>query len=530
MKRLLAVLIPVIALSGVIAWRLNTKAAEADAQAKQRQARAKMAPMVSTAPVEVRDIVQTYEAVGSIEAPFNVKIAPRVTGRINFLEVREGDRVTKGQVLVRIDPADLNSQLRQQQAALAEARYRLAQAQISQNPNNVSVTTQIRQQEAALTSAQADANQTEQNYNAQLAAAQAAVTDAQGRVSNAEAAIASGKAAIASAKANLENAKVKFDRLTTLEKKGFIAGQDVDDARTQVDVANAAVDVAKEQMNAAVALRDSALAQKQAAQQQADITGTKGRADIEAARAKVTQARAALDYARANRAQMPAYQQSLDALRSEVTAAQAGLRGAEAHMAETVLKAPLDGFITDRYMDPGSLAQPGTPLLAIETMQQVWATIFVPEEVSRKVATGQTATVRFDALPGQTFTGRVTQFNPSADPQSRQFSVRVTLDNPRNLIKPGMFARVTLETERLHGVVVVPREAVQQGNNGTTVLVVSAAGTVQQRPVTTGGSDAAGIAITQGVQPGEKVVTLSAMPLKEGQTVRISGDGEKKKL
>jgi HlyD family secretion protein len=528
MKRWVYVLVPLLVLGALIGWRLRAKQVEVAAQSRVREARQKSPPVVSVAPVEVRDIVHTFTAVGTIDAPLNVRIASKVTGRIDFLQAHEGDRVKRGQVLVRIDPSEIEAQVRQQQAALAEAQYRLAQAQITQAPMDVQVNTQIRQQQATLASAQANFNQVRQNYAAQLAAAQAAVTDAQGRIDNANAAIANGDAAIRSAQANLENAQTKFNRVQELYKQGFIAAQDVDDARAAANVQNAALDVARGQRNAAVATHDSAVAQKQAAQNQADIVKTKGQADIEAARAQVAQARAALEYAQANRAQEPAYQQNLAALKAAVAAAQAGLRNAEAQLANLVLTSPLDGFVTGRSMDPGAMATPGQPILTVQAIRQVWVTVPVPEEVSRRITFGLLATVTFDALPGRTFTGKVTQINPAADPMSRQFAVRVTLDNPQNLIKPGMFARVSMVSERVRSAVVVRREAIQQGPSGPTVVVVNDANVVQRRPVTLGASDTDHIAVTQGLQPGERVVTLSATPLKDGQVVRVGGGGQKR--
>jgi HlyD family secretion protein len=528
MKRWVYVLVPLLVLGVLIGWRLRAKQVEVAAQSRVREARRKSPPVVSVAPVEVRDIVHTFTAVGTIDAPLTVRIASKVTGRIDFLQAHEGDRVKRGQVLVRIDPSEIEAQVREQQAALAEAQSRLAQAQITQNPTEVSVTTQIRQQEASLASAQADYKQTRQNYAAQLAAAQAGVTDAQGRVNNAGAAVASADAAIRSAQANLENAQTKFNRIQDLYKQGFIAAQDVDDARTAVNVQQGALDVARGQRGAAVAARDSAAAQLQAAQQQADIVKTKGVADIEAARAKVAQAQAALEYARANRAQKPAYQQNLAALKAAVAAAQAALRNAEAQRANTVLTSPLDGFVTGRSMDPGAMPTPGQPILTVQAIRQVWVTIPVPEEVSRRITFGLPAAVTFDALPSRTFTGKVTQINPAADPMSRQFAVRVTLDNPQNLIKPGMFARVSMVSERVRDAVVVRREAIQQGPSGPTVIVVTDASVVQRRPVSLGASDPNHIAVTHGLQPGERVVILSATPLKDGQVVRIGGSGKKR--
>lgn len=522
MKRWLLVLIPLFILIGLIGWRFNLKKTEAAEQAQQRAARGKMPPLVSVAEATTRDIVQTFEAVGSVEAPFNVRIAPKVTDLIEHLEVREGDRVKRGQVLVRINPAEVEAQIRQRQAALAEAQSRLAQAQIGQAPTNVGVATQIRQQEAALASAQAEHNQTRERVAAEQSAAAADISDAQGRIDSANAAIANAEAAIRSAQANLDNARAKFNRIHDLYQQGFIAAQEVDDARTTVQVQEGALEVARSQKSAAVAQRNSAQAQKQSAEKQAEVIRARGRADLAAALAKVQQAQAALDLARANTAQKPAYQQNVAALRSAVDAARAALRSAINRRADTLLVSPIDGYVTARFADPGAMATPGQPILTVQAIRQVWVTVSVLEEVSREIHLGQTAQVRLDALPGQTFTGRITQINPSADPQSRQFSVRISLDNSKNLLKPGMYARVTLTTRRLPRVVAIPREAVQQGPDGPAVTVVGEDGVARRRPVVLGASDPDGYAVKKGLRPGEKVVILSAAPVRDGTTVRVA--------
>ncbi len=529
MKRWIYMLVPAVALGLMIAWRLEAKKQEAAQEAQMRTMRMKTPPTVALAPAKVRDIVQTFQAVGTIESPFSVKLTPKVSGRIDYVEVREGDPVQKGQALVRLDPSDVEAEVQQEAAALAEAQSRLAQAQINQDPINVGVGTQIRQQEAALASARADYNQVVRNYESQLAAAAASVEDIQGRVSSASAAIGNAQAAVRSAQANLENARSKYNRIHDLYQQGFIAAQEVDDARTAVSVQQGALEVAQGQLESAKSAHGSAQAQLQAAKQQASIVRTKGKADIEAARAKVAQAKAALDYARANTAQRPAYRQNLAALRSTVAAAQAALKIAEAHRADTVLQSPLNGFVTGRYMDPGATATPGQPILAVQEIRRLWATIPVPEETSRKIFVGQAAEVSFDALPGKTFTGKVAQINPSADPASRQFSVKIMLDNPRNIIKPGMFARVSMVADRVRSALVIPREAVRQDREGASVVVVDDANIARQRPVRLGASDAEGFAVTEGLRPGEKVVTLSASPnIRDGQEVSTGGEGRRR--
>jgi RND family efflux transporter MFP subunit len=513
MKRWIYIIIPFVVLGSLIGWRVVQKKEEAAGQAKMRAMRMSAPILASTATAGVRDIVHTFEDTGTVESPQNVKIAPKVSGRIEYLTVHEGDRVRRGQVLVRIDPSQVEALVHQQQAAVAEAQYRLAQAKITQNSTGVGVNAQVRQQKAAVSSAKADLNQTTRNYEAQLASAGASVTDAQNRVDNA-------KSAIKSAQANLDNANAKYNRIYDLYKQGYIAAQDVDDAKAAVAVQQSALEIAQGQLGSATAQRDAAV-------QQASIVKNKGTADIEASRAKLEQAQASLDYASANTSQTQAYKQSIAALQAGVDAAKAALRSAQAQRADTVLASPLDGFVTGRYMDQGAMATPGQPILSVQFVRQVWVAISVPEEISSMVHIGQLASVAFDALPGRTFAGSVIQFNPSADLQSRQFMARVILSNKDNLFKPGMYAHVKLEIERVKGALCVPREAIQRDKMGPCVVVVEKTNKAKRMPVTTGASDDSFTAIERGVSPGDKVVTMSAFPVRDGATVLSGGKGRR---
>jgi len=89
------------------------------------------------------------------------------------------------------------------------------------------------------------------------------------------------------------------------------------------------------------------------------------------------------------------------------------------------------------------------------------------------------------------------------------------MSNSEGLFKPGSFARVSIETDRVHGATAVLREAVEKDKAGNYVMVASS-GKAERRPVTTGVEDTDYVAITEGLAPGEKVVTMSAMPLKDG--------------
>jgi len=232
-KRVAALLIPLLILGALVGRQLIRYKEKQAALVKARVARSTAPPQVTVAPAEIRDIVNTFESAASLEAPLTIKISPKVAGRVTFLQVHEGDSIHARQVLVRVDSDEVEAQVRQARANLAEAQYRLAQAQLMQSPTNVNVASQIKQQQAAVNSAQA----------------------------------------------NLDNATIKYNRIFELYKQGFTAAQDVDDAKAAVTVQRAAVDVAQGQLQGAIASRDSAAAQKHSAEEQLKITRTQGAAD-----------------------------------------------------------------------------------------------------------------------------------------------------------------------------------------------------------------------------------------------------------
>ena len=519
MKKWLALLLFIVApLSGLIFWRLGVKKAEAKTQTEQREARLKAPPMVKVAVVTSMDIAHDYDGIATIESPFNVRLSAKVTGRLLTVSVREGDVVHAGQTLATIDPAEVNADIARMRASVAEAKSRFAQAQLNQNPAETNIISEIRKQEASVASAQADYNQAKQNYDSQLAAADSSIVDTQGRISVAQAAMSSADSNIRSAQANLDNAKSKFNRVTDLYKQGFIAAQDVDDARTTVSVMSSSVEVANGGLASAKAQRDSAMAQKNSAQQQADIVKTKGKADIEAALARLKSAQASLDFAKSNRAQKPAYQANLDALRSSVDAAEASLRTSETHLADTILTSTVDGRVTGRFMDPGATAVAGNPVISVQSVKTLWASAPIPEEVSRYFVLGQFAVVTVDALPGRKYSGKVVQINPSADALSRQFLVRIGLDNSHNDLKAGMYAHVHTQLNTEKGALTIPREAL--GADGS-VMLLDEQNVAHKTKVVTAPADETNVIVSSGLQLGQRVVILSAFPVKPGQKVKV---------
>ena len=524
MKSWLVPGIAFVCLAALIGWRLHFNAVQGALADKQRAAQMHAPVIVGVADAVIGNIAHEYQGIGSVESPFDIKISARVTARILYLQVRQGDRVKAGQVIARLDPGDLTAAVSQQQAALAEARYRLAQAALTQNSTNVGVSTQIRQGISGLASAQANQLDAERSLDAQRAAAAAAVTDAQAKLDAATAQIGTAQAAVAAAQANMSDAHTKLDRTTELYKQAFVAAQDVDDAQAAYAVTQSATNSAGAQLKAAQSAQRSTVAELNAARQNQTVTVSKAIADVAVARAATQQAEATLTLDRANRSQAPAYEANISALRAAVTAAQAQLSSAEANLSDIVIRAPLDGTITERDMDPGAMATPGAPIVAMQTIHQVWVSVATPEEVTQHLRIGMPATADFDALPGKIYRGAIVQMNPAGDVLSRQFTVKVAITNTDDRLKPGMFGRVTFAVGGEKGVLLVPHEAIQASpGGGSSVTVVSADGVANKVAVTTGDSDAASVEVTSGLAPGDQVVVMSAAPVKPGSTVKVSG-------
>jgi len=534
MKKVFWIGVPAILLVSLIGWRIKgEKAAEAELEA-QSSNRRNSSPAVEVALVGRRPLEETIEAVGTLESPSTVHLSPKASSRIASVSVREGDVVRAGQVLVELDSDELDGLVLQQQAAVNEAKARLAEAELTSGSTDVGVSAAIRQQQAALASAQADYNQAGRTVEAQVAAAESVVTDARARLEAARAGVKNADAQLVAARSGLKNAEAKLNRAKLLYEKGYVAAREVEDAQTLVDTAEAAVGVRQGERDAAASAVTSASAQLSATEKQLAITKQRGTADIASAKARLDQARAALDSATANRSQSSAYRANLNALRANVAVAEAQLRQAQTRRADSRLVSPITGRVTRRSAEPGSVANANEAILTIQSLDWLFVKVGLPVVEAGNIREGQSVRIQIDAFPGERFGGTITEINPSADERTRQFVVRTRIENPDEKLRPGMFARVSMTTSLTEPEIVVPKEAVKGEGVDRTVMVVDADGKAATRKIQVGTFDGRGFAVTSGLKVGDRVIILSYNPVRDGQTVAVSAevtpDGERRVL
>lgn len=417
---------------------------------------------------------------GTVETT-EVIISPEVSGRIVDIGVAEGDSVTAGDTLFKLDNSLLNAQREQAQANLSAARAGLDAANTALAAAQAAVTTAQSQYNLSLANARSQAqpsrkaawNLAEPSDFAQpvwyfshaeeisatqkemLAASDALVTaktnlgavmssgsysdltSVENRLAQARAAFLNAadvrdranaqnesnlqdvaQQAYNAAKTELDAAQKAYDELLTTQQ-----AQDVLDVRAHLAAAQARYDDAVDRYNALLTGEDS-LSIKVAAD-----SVLQAQANVTAAESKVTQAQKAIDQA------------------------QAALNLIDVQLAKLIITAPIDGVVLSRNIEPGEIVLAGGTALTLGQLKTLTITVYLPENRYGEVKLGDKASVNVDSFPTQLFFATVTRIADQAEftprnvqtvegRQTTVFAIKLSIDNQAGLLKPGMPADV----------------------------------------------------------------------------------------
>jgi HlyD family secretion protein len=382
-------------------------------------------PEVTTVKITMRpELRSTVTASGEVRPIQFINLTSEVAGRIEEIYVKEGQPVTKGQQLVRLDPTQLQSNQAAQAAAL--------QAAISDT----------------------------QNARTQVLAAQNGVATAQQSLNAAEVGLAQARQQVVSSQTNVDSAQVglntaqrELKRTTELVESNVASRAEYDAARDRFDQARVALRTAQANLEA----------QKIA---------------IEEAKARVNQQRIAVRNAQTN---VVVAQQSVKTSEARISQQQAILSGQGNQLAKATQVAPITGVVADIPSKVGQFAVAqlsSTPLLTIADMSIVNVEVKVDETEIADVEVGQKAKIKVDAFQDREIDGEVTQKTPLAVGKSstqgglqntinvqeaKEFRVVVRLnisDEIRNGLKPGMSATAVITTKTENNVIAVPLQAI----------------------------------------------------------------------
>jgi multidrug resistance efflux pump len=342
---------------------------------------------------------------GFIEAD-EVRVGSRVGGRIAEVLVAEGQQVSAGQVLLRLDPYDLLQRL-----AEANAQLAMRQAELDK------LTAGLRPEEVAQAKARVD------RLSATVAKLVAGPRPEE---------IAAARSRLTLAKAQIERAKRSFDRLQALynQDPGSISREELDRAIEDYKVAEATQRVREEELQllergTREEEKDEARAQLEEASQ-AYLMAKKGYREEEIAEAQAA-----------------------------VAAARAAVEAVEVQLRELEIRSDVDGVVEALELRPGDLVPPNGPVLSLLDISRMWVRAYLPEN-RLDVQLGDLFAVTVDSYPKRSFTGKVTYISPQAEftprnvqtPEERSkqvFRVKVELTDVQKELRAGMAADVWLD-------------------------------------------------------------------------------------
>ena len=340
---------------------------------------------------------------GIVEAD-DIHVGSKIGGRVLKVVAREGQTVKAGEVLVLLEPRELDASLAEAQAAMRRAQAKLALLTAGYREE------EIEQGQAAMKQSQAELSQMVAGPRQQE--------------------IDQARADWLAAKAQAENSRRLQRRMEDLSKRDFIAKQDFDDAQAKAEESEQKMKSARERYDLVLA-------------------GTRTE-EIERARQRLAEAEARLRQLKSGYRKEEVAQ-----AKSEVEAARARVELIRSQLDETVIKTPVDAVVEVLDLEPGDLVGAGKPMATLLRTNSLWVRAYLPEAKLGFVKTGAKVRVRVDSFPNRDFAGIVRRVSRQAEftPRNVQtweervlqvFQTEVVIDDPDHILRPGMNADVTI--------------------------------------------------------------------------------------
>lgn len=372
---------------------------------------------VQISPVVLKPITYSISMTGDILPLMQVDLFPKISGYIENIYVRLGDKVLKGQLIAQIDKADYLQKVKE-----VEARVLHAKAQLLEIETGTRIE-EIRKAEEAV-------RQAESRFN---------------------------------------NAKIQRERIEALYKRGVISKKEYDISEMEFTVSEAQLESAREHLKL---LKEGARKEEREAAQ----------ARLKEVEALLAQERLKLQY--------------------------------------TQIVAPFSGEISRRYVDPGSLVSPSTPIVNIVHADTLKVIANILEKDVPYIKIGMKAKVRAEAFPDKIFEGKIMHISSSLDLHTRTLQAEIYIPNQDRLIKPGMFSRIEISLIEKPSAMVIPKNALIEQGKERFVFVVKGNKAIR-RSILTGFEDDKFIEVKEGVSEGDFIVIKGQESLRDGSSVKI---------
>ncbi|MBE2180909.1 MAG: efflux RND transporter periplasmic adaptor subunit [Chthoniobacterales bacterium] len=255
-------------------------------------------------------------------------------------------------------------------------------------------------------------------------------------------------------------------------------------------------------------------------------------ANLRSAEAEQDLARTVYERTQRLRANSTVPQSDLDTAESQLRKMTALVEQLRANISKKQIVAPFSGRLGIREVNLGQFVDHGDKIVTLQSLDPIYADFLLPQQLIAGLRIGKGVQVITDVYPDRIFEGELTAINSEIDRVTRNIRLQATLDNHDGALRPGMFARVVLSLGDAEDVVRIPATALLRAPYGDSVfVVVEKAGedgtkslVAEQRFVRTGRSQGDFVAVTEGLKPGETVVSAGVFKLRNGQPVSVNND------
>jgi HlyD family secretion protein len=469
-----------------------------------------------TVVAESQDVTLKIAANGSVLPGQTVNLSPKNSGRVAAIFVEQGDLVRQGQQIAQMENADVRAQIAEAQANLRQAQANLAKGRNGSRPEEIS------QAQSRLDAAQATLARTKNgNRPQEIAQVRAKLDQVKSNLALSQSIApqqlqqATSQIAAAAARQNL--AKLKLGRFQKLASQGAISLDRLDEIMADYQTTTATYIEAQQRLQqvknnsrqeiaqrlASVTEVEQNLQQQQAGSRSEDVT--KAEADVRQAQSSLEQAKNG------------SRREDVAQLTAAVDTARARLNAAQVQIQETVIIAPFDGIITQRYASVGAFVTPtttaskegqatSTSVVAIARDLEVKAK--VPEVDIGKVNVGQKVEITADSYPDTKFQGTVRIVAPEAvvEQNVTSFEVRVSIDVDREQkLRSGMNANVSFVGKSAPASLMVPTVAIVRNKGKDGVLIPGKDNQPEFKEVETGFNVKDKTQILSGIKSGDRV-------------------------
>lgn len=194
------------------------------------------------------------------------------------------------------------------------------------------------------------------------------------------------------------------------------------------------------------------------------------------------------------------------------------------------VEAPFAGRLGIRQVDLGQFLPAGTPIVTLQQLDPIYVDFYVPQQAMAQIKVGQAVSAKVDTFPDREFPGEISAINSQVETATRTVQLRAKLDNNDELLLPGMFANIEIDTAAPQKYITLPQTAIAFNSYGNIVYLVEDKGkdangkpqlSARQTFVTTGATRGDQIAVLSGVKEGDVVVTAGQIKLRNGTPVNV---------